>query len=321
MKVSSNITVSVVIPLLDEEESLQELYERLKTVLSSINEPYEIIFVDDGSKDNSIIVLSNIAEKDENVKAVSFQKNYGKAAALSTGFAEAKGRFVFTMDADLQDDPGEIPAILDKLKEGYDLISGWKKKRFDPLSKRIPSKLFNFVISKISGIKLHDFNCGLKGYRRDVIKNVSIYGDLHRYIPVLAKEAGFTKIGEIEVRHQKRKYGKTKYGFTRYFNGFFDLLTVTYVYKYILRPLHFFGILGIFSLFIGFMVLIYLSILKFTAGVGLSERPLLFFGILMFLMGIQLITTGFLGEMITYSRKKEEHYIIKKYLNKDGDSS
>ena len=319
MKENSKVFISVVIPLLDEEESLPELYDALSNVLRSIEESHEMIFLDDGSTDNSLKVLSNIAEKDKKVKVVSFQKNYGKAAALSTGFAIAKGKYIFTMDADLQDDPNEIPAILDKLKEGYDLVSGWKKKRFDPISKRIPSKLFNFVISKISGIKLHDFNCGLKGYKKEVVKNVNIHGDLHRYIPVLANEAGFTKISEVQVRHHKRKYGKTKYGFARYFNGFFDLLTVTYVYKYILRPLHFFGILGIFSLFIGFSVLIYLTILKFVAGEGISERPLLFFGILMFLMGIQLITTGFLGEMITYSRKKEEYYIIKEYLNKDGD--
>jgi glycosyltransferase involved in cell wall biosynthesis len=319
LKKNNQKYVSVVIPLLNEEESLQELYDKLAEVLKSLNESYEIIFIDDGSSDNSFKVLSDIAEKDNNVKVIKFQKNYGKAAGLSTGFAEADGSYIVTMDADLQDDPEEIPVILEQLKSGYDLISGWKKKRHDPISKRFPSKVWNFVISKTTGIKLHDFNCGLKGYRAEVVKNINIYGELHRYIPALAEEAGFIHIGEVPVKHHKRKYGKTKYGTARFFKGIFDLLTITYVYKYILRPLHFFGILGLISSFFGFGIMLYLAILKFTLGIGLSERPLLFLGMLLFILGIQLISTGFLGEMITYSRKKEEHYIIRDYLNKNGD--
>ena len=319
MKVNDQKYISVVIPLLNEEESLPELHEKLTVVLKSIEGSYEIIFIDDGSTDNSFKALSEIAGKDKNVRVIKFQKNYGKAAGLSTGFAEANGEFIFTMDADLQDDPEEIPVILEKLKSGYDHISGWKKKRNDPFSKRFPSKVWNFMIAKVTGIKLHDFNCGLKGYRREVIKNISVYGELHRYIPALVKEAGFYRIGEVVVKHHKRKYGKTKFGGARFFKGMFDLLTVTYVYKYILRPLHFFGILGVISSCMGFVILLYLSYLKFFADEGLSERPLLFLGILLFILGIQLISTGFLGEMITYNRKKEEHYIIRDYLNKNGD--
>jgi len=311
----NNTSISVIVPLLNEEESLEELHEKLFNVLKKLDVNYEIIYIDDGSTDNSLDVLKKICEVDNKVEVISFQKNYGKSAALSTGFDKARGDYIFTIDADLQDDPEEIFKILEKLKSGYDLISGWKKKRKDPLVKRFSSRFFNFVTAIISRIKIHDFNCGLKGYRKEVVKNINVYGELHRYIPVLAKEAGFTKIGEIPVKHHRRKYGKTKYGVSRFLNGFFDFLTVHYVFRYILKPLHFFGILGIICFLIGFGISLYLTILRLT-GQGLSQRPLLFLGILLIILGIQFISTGFLGEMIVFSKKKENHYIIKEHINK-----
>jgi glycosyltransferase involved in cell wall biosynthesis len=302
--------VSIIIPLYNEEESLPELITKLTDVLANLKISYELWFIDDGSTDNSLKILEEYQKRNRKIKILSFQINYGKSAALYKGFQLAGGDLVITMDADLQDDPLEIPNLIQKINSGYDLVSGWKKKRFDPLSKRIPSKFFNFITSLLTGIKLHDFNCGLKAYRKEVIKEIPVYGELHRYIPVLAHWRGY-KTGEIIVKHHARKYGQTKYGISRFFKGFFDLLTVLFITRYKQRPLHLFGFLGLFSSFIGVVILSYLTILWFQ-GYGIGQRPLLFMGILLVIIGLQSFSLGLIGEMITHIQSNKPDYIIKK---------
>jgi glycosyltransferase involved in cell wall biosynthesis len=292
--------VSIVVPLYNEEQSLRELYEKIKNGLNRISR-YEIIFVDDGSTDSSFRVLEGLRQRDRRVKIVRFRRNFGKSAALSVGFSYAEGQFVITMDADLQDDPDEIPNLLNELKKGLDLVSGWKKKRRDPISKTIPSRFFNFITSVMTGIRLHDFNCGLKGYRKEVVKEIKIYGELHRYIPVLAHGLGF-KIGEIQVQHHPRKYGKTKFGIGRFWKGFLDLLTVLFTTRYLQRPLHLFGFWGLAFFLAGVAVDGYLVYLKFFEGMSLSNRPLFTGGILLIIVGIQFVSIGLIGEIISKTR-------------------
>lgn len=302
--------ISVVVPLYNEEQSLRELYDALRGTLSRLGR-YEVIFVDDGSTDGSIRVLHELRHRDRRVKIIRFRRNFGKSAALSVGFAQAEGDIVVTMDADLQDDPAEIPGLINEIKKGFDLVSGWKKKRRDPISKTVPSRLFNFVTSRLTGIKLHDFNCGLKAYRKDVVKDVKIYGELHRFIPALAHWQGY-KIGELAVQHHPRKYGKTKYGLGRFWRGFLDLLTVLFTTRYVQRPLHLFGFWGLVFFGVGFLIDLYLVILKFTEGMALSNRPLFFGGILLIIVGVQFISIGLLGEMITKVRQpSDKEYSIR----------
>jgi glycosyltransferase involved in cell wall biosynthesis len=308
----NHMKLSIVIPLLNESESLRALYEQIKDVCQSLQVSFEIIFVDDGSTDNSLAVLKEIHGENQLVKVISFNRNYGKSAALSEGFQLAEGDIVITMDADLQDDPKEIPNLLHKIESGDDLVSGWKKKRHDPIQKTIPSKFFNFTTSLITGIKIHDFNCGIKAYKKEVIKDIPVYGELHRYLPVLAHWQGF-RIGEITVEHHPRKYGKTKFGLGRFFKGFFDLLTVLFITRYRQRPLHLFGFLGLFSLFLGIIISLYLTFLWFQ-GHGIGNRPLLFLGILLIIVGLQSFSIGLIGEMIANIRDNKKSYKIKELL-------
>jgi len=304
--------VSIVVPLYNEEESLEELISKINDVLSKQKQIFEICFIDDGSTDGSLNTLKELHLKYSEIKILSFRKNYGKSAALSEGFKLAKGDIIITMDADLQDDPAEIPNIIDKINNGYDLVSGWKKKRFDPLGKTIPSKLFNFITSRLTGIKINDFNCGLKGYRKQVIKEIPVYGSLHRYLPVLAHWKGF-RVGEIVVQHHPRKYGETKYGLRRFFDGFFDLFTVLFLTRYRQKPLHLFGFFGLGSLTLGFIISLYLSILWFM-GQGIGNRPLLFLGVLLMIVGMQSFSIGLIGEMITNLKGEEGSYSIKEKI-------
>ncbi len=306
--------ISVVIPVLNEEKSLPLLFSKLKKVLEDNNLSFEIIFVDDGSTDNSFQVLKGFHENDLRVKVIQFRKNFGKAAALSAGFENVTGKVVVTMDADLQDDPKEIPRFLEKIEAGYDLVSGWKKKRFDPLSKTIPSRIFNKVISTITGLNVHDINCGFKAYKRDVIKGLDLYGELHRFIPAMIYWQGF-KIGEIEVEHAERKYGESKFGVERLMKGFFDLFTILLLTKYAKRPLHFFGTAGLLFSMVGFVMLFYLTILWFLDLGPIGTRPLLVFGVLLIIFGIQVATTGLIGEIITRAfHKRGSEYSIKNTL-------
>ncbi len=294
--------LSIVIPLLNEYESLTELSARIDSALGSRS--YELIFVDDGSTDTSWDVISDLAEKDPRVKGIRFRRNYGKSFALQKGFERARGTYIATMDADLQDDPNELPAMFAMLDNGYDLVSGWKQVRHDPISKTIPSKFFNGVTSQMSGIELHDFNCGLKVYKREVIESIELYGEMHRYIPLLAKWQGFSKIGEKVVTHHARKYGKTKFGLSRFMNGFLDLITLMFIHKYMNKPMHFFGTLGFISLSVGGAIVAYLAVMRVFFNVYLSNRPLLLFGILLLVMGVQLFSIGFVGEMLNNSEKR-----------------
>ncbi|MBX7151586.1 glycosyltransferase [bacterium] len=304
---NSNPEISIVIPLLNEEESLSELTTMIAEVIGTMKRSYEILFIDDGSTDRSFEIIRQLQSQNANVRALKFRKNFGKSAALAEGFRRVRGRYVITMDADLQDDPREIPNLIKKLEEGYDLVSGWKKKRFDPIGKTVPSKFFNFVTGLLTGIKLHDFNCGLKAYRSEVVKDVSLYGELHRYIPALAKWEGYGRITEIVVQHHPRKYGYSKFGIARFFRGFLDLVTVLFLSRYVKRPLHFFGFIGVFIFLIGLGINSYLSIDWFL-GVPLANRPMLFLGILLMLIGFQILMTGLIGEMITHnSQKTQEH--------------
>ena len=307
--------LSVVIPLLDEEPNLRELYEKLQGVLDGLDRTSEVIFVDDGSRDRSFEVIEELCREDERVRGIQFRRNYGKAAALSVGFREALGDVVVTMDADLQDDPEEIPRLLEKMAEGYDLVSGWKFERRDPLSKRIPSKLFNKVTAWVSGVKIHDFNCGLKAYRREVTQDMHVYGQLHRYLPVLAYRQGY-RIGEIKVRHHPRKHGKTKYGLGRFLYGFLDLLTVLLLTRYLTRPLHLFGGLGTVFATVGFAIGCYLTYLKLYYGNLRGRYPLLWLGILLMILGVQFFSTGLLGELVSSLRQREEEYSVKKMVGK-----
>lgn len=306
------LDVSVVIPFLNEAESLTELSSLLKSVLEENKFSYELIFVDDGSSDNSIPILLEAKKSDPNIKIIKFRRNHGKSAALSAGFQKAVGKYLITMDADLQDNPNEIPNLINKLEEGYDLVSGWKKERHDPISKTIPSKFFNFITRKITGIELHDFNCGLKGYRLEVAKEVKVYGELHRFIPVLAKEKGF-RISEIPVIHQARKHGVSKFGFNRFLNGFFDLLTVVFITSYTQRPLHLFGILGTIFLFLGGAIELYLAV-GWLFGHWIGNRPIFFVGILLLISGLQLFSIGLVSEMITSKSNTESRFSIEEEL-------
>ncbi len=287
--------LSFVIPVLNEADSLKQLYHEIKTNLGT--HEAEIIFIDDGSTDSSFPIMAELAANDKSVKVIKFRRNFGKAAALQKGFELATGEVVFTMDADLQDDPIEIPAFLAKLDEGFDLVSGWKKKRLDPLHKRLPSKLFNSVTAHTFKLKLKDYNCGFKAYRKTLVKELSLYGEMHRYIPALAHSLGY-KVGEIPVQHRARKYGKSKYGIERYLRGFFDLMTVKMVTQYVKSPLYLFGRVGLLATLAGTLLTIYLAALKIFYGMPLSNRPLLFLGILMILGGLQFISLGLISELI-----------------------
>ncbi len=294
-------TLSIVVPLYSEKDSLEELHRRIVSVCEGMGCEFEIVFVDDGSTDSSLNVLENIRERDNRAKIIHFRTNMGKAAGLQAGFEASTGCIVITMDADLQDDPAEIPALVAALDSGLDMVSGWKKTRHDPLSKTLPSKLFNAVVRYFSGLKLHDFNCGLKAYRKEVVESLTLYGELHRYIPVLAKFNGFT-VGEIPVQHHPRKHGQSKYGAKRLVTGFLDLLTVILLTRYTSKPLHFFGSVGLFCCFLGGIVNLY--IVKIWASTGFTNIhgrvPLLLGAIFMVLLGIQFISTGLLAELITH---------------------
>ncbi len=310
------LQVSLVIPLKNEEESLPELSAWIQRVCTRENLSYEIIFIDDGSTDGSWQVIQGLKEQDDHIRAIKFRRNYGKSAALHVGFGAAAGEVVITMDADLQDSPDEIPELLRMvLNDGYDLVSGWKKRRHDPLSKTLPSKLFNAVARQMSGIQLHDFNCGLKAYRHTVAKSIEVYGDMHRWMPVLAKWAGFTKIGEKVVEHRARQYGVSKFGWTRIITGFLDLLSVFFVGKFGKKPMHFFGTLGTLSFLLGFGTLAWLSMSKLLFDqYGIAERPAFFFGIVALLLGTQLFLVGFLAELVNRNAVNKDQYLIDKEI-------
>ncbi len=308
-----NIEISVVIPLYNEEQSLKELSEQLKNTLVHFGGRYELIFVDDGSTDSSFRVLRDLHFRNNRIKVIRFRRNYGKSAALMVGFQRAQGDYVVTMDADLQDDPAEIPNLIRQIKAGYDVVSGWKKKRHDPITKTIPSKFFNFVTSVMTGVKIHDSNCGLKAYRRDVVKSVNVYGELHRYIPALAHWQGF-RIGEVVVQHRARKFGKTKFGTGRFLKGFLDLLTVLFTTRYIARPLHLFGLWGMVSAFAGVCIDGYLVAEWATGKTSLSNRPLFLVGLILIIVGIQFVSIGLLGEMITKGQHVEKEYSIREII-------
>ena len=314
--------ISVVIPLYNEEESLPELQAWIERVMNENGFSYEIIFVNDGSTDNSWNVIEDLSKKHANIKGIKFRRNYGKSPALFCGFEKAEGDVVITMDADLQDSPDEIPELYRMITEdGYDLVSGWKQKRYDPLSKTIPTKLFNATARKVSGIKnLHDFNCGLKAYRREVIKNIEVYGEMHRYIPYLAKNAGFSKIGEKVVHHQARKYGKTKFGINRFVNGYLDLITLWFLSKFGVKPMHIFGFLGSIMFFLGFMAVIAVGAMKiYNMHAGnpyslVTDNPYFFLALTTMILGTQLFLAGFLGELIARNSTERNKYQIEKEL-------
>lgn len=305
------LDISIVIPLLNEEDSISELYQWISRVVETKSYSHEIIFIDDGSTDNSWSVIQNIQKENASVKGIRFLKNYGKSQALHAGFEAAVGNVIITMDADLQDNPEEIPALYEKvISEKYDLVSGWKKKRYDSVIwKNIPSKFFNTAARLTSGIKLHDFNCGLKAYSYHVVKNINVYGEMHRYIPILAKNQGFTKIGEQEVKHQARKYGTTKFGAERFVNGFLDLITIWFISKFGKRPMHFFGLVGTLIFLVGFFLSVYLGIDKLylnKIGRLITDRPQFFIALTCMILGTQFFLAGFLGE-IFLSNKSKKH--------------
>lgn len=297
--------LSVIVPAYEEAASLPELMEGLRTACEGADLSFRVWIIDDGSRDDTWAVVRDLQAEDDRISGLRFQRNYGKSAALAVGFERAQGRYVATIDADLQDDPAEIPALIDKLEEGYDLVSGWKKKRKDPLSKTVPSRFFNWVTRLISGLPLHDFNCGLKVYRREVVESVNVYGELHRYIPLLAKWAGYDRVAEKPVKHHPRKYGETKFGFERFIQGFLDLVTVVFLTRFAVRPMHFFGSIGTLAFVLGFGINLWLSIEKLVFGHALGDRPLLLLGLLLILFGSQMFTTGLLGEMIIQPRMEE----------------
>jgi glycosyltransferase involved in cell wall biosynthesis len=305
--------LSFVIPTLNEKPSLEKLYRLIVENVSPLGHDYEVIFVDDGSTDGSFALLEQLHNEDPQVKVIGFRRNFGKAAALMAGFAQAEGDIIFTMDADLQDDPVEIPRFLGKLDKGYDLVSGWKFPRLDPISKTAPSKLANATIRLGTGIKLHDFNCGFKAMRRDVAKEIKLYGELHRYVPVLAHWRGFS-VTEIKVKHHPREFGKSKYGMRRLFRGLFDFMTVVFLVRYTRRPLHFFGMLGLIPLILGFLIDGYLAVLWFM-GESIGHRPLLTLGTLLLIIGAQFFSIGLLAEILSYSvLSREDEYGIRKKL-------
>lgn len=308
--------ISVVIPLLNEEESLPELTAWIARVMLTHHFSYEIILIDDGSTDSSWSVIEKLSHESPHIKAVKFKRNYGKSAALNEGFSIAQGDVVVTMDADLQDSPEEIPTLYKMIaEEGYDLVSGWKKKRRDPITKTLPSRFFNLITRWISGIKLHDFNCGLKAYKSAVVKNIEIYGEMHRYIPVIAKWVGYKKITEKAVEHQSRKYGTTKFGMERFINGFLDLLSITFVSKFGRKPMHFFGLLGTLIFFAGFMIAGYLAYGRIFQDIyRMTDRPLFYFGLLAMILGTQLFLAGFLAEMIARNSNDRNRYLVEKRI-------
>ncbi len=289
--------ISVVVPVHDEERTVALLYEELQAALEPLDQPWETVFVDDGSADGSFAALTRLHNAHDNVRVVRLRRNFGKAAALAAGFAQAQGDIVVTIDADLQDDPAEIPRLLAKLDEGFDLVSGWKTHRRDPLSRRVPSKVFNWVTGRVSGLRLHDLNCGLKAYRADVLDGLRLYGELHRFIPVLAYYRGY-RIAELPVNHRPREHGRSRYGVERYVRGFLDLLTVSFIGRYRHRPLHLFGGLGLLLGFFGFLVLAYLTALKLD-GHAIGQRPLLILGVLLVVVGLQFFSLGLISELIT----------------------
>lgn len=309
--------ISLVIPLYNEAESLPELEAWIARVMKENNFTYEIWFVNDGSTDNSWQVIEQLKEKNTCVKGVSFRRNYGKSPALHVGFERVQGDVVITMDADLQDSPDEIPELYRMImKDGYDLVSGWKKKRYDPLSKTLPTKLFNATARKVTGIKLHDFNCGLKAYKLEVVKSIEVYGDMHRYMPYLAKNAGYTRIGEKVVQHQARKYGTTKFGLDRFVNGYLDLMTLWFFSKFAVKPMHFFGLLGSLMFLIGFVAVVVVVIMK-LCGVraGVTDSPYFYVSLTSMILGTQLFLTGFLGELISRNASERNSYHIAKILD------
>jgi len=313
--------ISVVVPLYNEDESLPELIAWIDEVMHKHNFSYEAIFVDDGSTDRSWQVITELKQKFASIRAIKFRRNYGKSAALNVGFEAAQGDVVITMDADLQDSPDEIPELYKRIKEdGYDVISGWKKKRYDPITKTIPTKLFNAATRKMSGIQLNDFNCGLKAYRHDVIKTIEVYGEMHRYIPVLAKWAGFTKIGEQVVEHRARKYGTTKFGLSRFINGFLDLMSIFFVGKFGKRPMHFFGSLGVLSFFLGIVMAIYIMvekqilIWKHLPYRNSTDQPLFYLALVAIIVGSQMFLAGFVAELVGRNAPERNQYLIEKEL-------
>ena len=317
------MNLSILIPLLNEEESLKELYSWIIKVMQSNNYSYEIIFVDDGSTDDSWNIIESFSNENPNVKGIRFMKNFGKSQALHAGFAKAKGDVIITMDADLQDSPEEIPGLYDMITDGnYDLVSGWKKKRYDSVvAKNLPSKLFNWAARKTSGVYLNDFNCGLKAYKNVVVKNVEVSGEMHRYIPVLAKNAGFNKIGEKVVQHQARKYGESKFGMSRFINGFLDLITIWFLSRYGKRPMHFFGAVGVLMFIIGFVstgLIIGIKLFRLYSGydtILVTSNPLFYIALTSMIIGSQLFLAGFLGEIILRTKNNEERYKIANELN------
>lgn len=314
--------ISVIIPLINEEESLPELVQWIERVMTQHQYSYEIIMIDDGSTDRSWDVIQTLRQQNNRVKGIRFRRNYGKSAALNVGFVACSGNVVITMDADLQDSPDEIPELYRMIiEDGYDIVSGWKKKRYDPLSKTIPTKLFNWATRKMSGINnLHDFNCGLKSYNSDVVKNIEVYNEMHRYIPVIAKWAGFKKITEKVVEHRERKYGSTKFGLERFINGFLDLLTIFFVSKFGKRPMHFFGVLGTLSFFLGFFITVYLIGEKIYNSYhdiverSVTDQPLFHLALVAIIIGVQLFLAGFIGEMISRNSTERNNYGIKQKL-------
>ena len=311
--------ISIVIPLFNEEESLPELCSWIEKVMNKNNYSYEVFLIDDGSKDSSWQVIEELSVKNSSIKGVKFRRNYGKSAALNIGFQKATGDVVITMDADLQDSPDEIPGLYDKImKENFDLVSGWKQKRYDPLSKTIPTKLFNWAARKASGIYLHDFNCGLKSYKNTVVKSVEVHGEMHRYIPVLAKWAGFANITEQVVEHQSRKYGETKFGLERFVNGFLDLLTITFVTRFGKKPMHFFGVIGTLMFMLGFGIFGFIVIQKLYAisntiqAKNIADMSIFYIALTSMIIGVQLFLAGFISEMISRSSNDRNNYQIEK---------
>ena len=317
------MNLSIVIPLLNEEESLQELHDWIVTVMKSNNYTYEVLFIDDGSTDNSWSIIEKLSTENPNIKGIRFLKNFGKSQALHAGFAKAQGDVIITMDADLQDNPEEIPELNEMIVNGgFDLVSGWKKKRYDSVvSKNLPSKLFNWAARQTSGVQLNDFNCGLKAYKKAVVKNIEVSGEMHRYIPVLAKNAGFSKIGEKVVKHQARKYGETKFGMERFINGFLDLITIWFLSRFGKRPMHLFGALGVLMFVIGFLsttFIITLKLIKLYAGLEtilVTDNPLFYIALTTMIIGTQLFLAGFLGEIILRTKNNEERYKVSDEVN------
>lgn len=315
--------ISVVIPLLNEEESLLELHDWIVNVMQSNRYLYEIIFIDDGSTDNSWKIIEQLSQKNNAVKGIRFQKNYGKSQALDAGFEKVEGNVIITMDADLQDNPEEIPELYNLIINGdFDLISGWKKKRYDNVyTKNMPSKLFNSIARKTSGLQLHDFNCGLKAYKKDVVKAIKVSGEMHRYIPILAKNEGFTKIDEKIVQHQARKYGVTKFGMSRFINGYLDLITISFLSKFGKRPMHFFGLWGTIVFIFGISAAIYIGISKLyklysgVKAILVTDNPWFYIALTSMILGTLLFLAGFIGELIIKSKNDEKHYKIKEHLN------